>query len=132
MDESTLRSRIIDPAYFPKTTVIQVEPRPGIPPGQPDLVVQGKFFYYPLELKFGEKPVKKLDPFQRQWFKLAAIRGAPVFLGSLYRGEQSDLCVFMTLDSELNILDRRLLSFVNLSYNSLSVILDSLASNYKE
>ena len=104
MLESEFRRKFADSFLFPPTSVIFVEPRPGIPPGQPDLCVAYKFLYIPVELKVSANPVSDLRPAQRGWFKRSAIEKRMCLLATAYPTTHNcDIARFIMLDNNLSV-----------------------------
>jgi len=76
MAESEIRSLLKDWGRFRLGSVVWIEPRYGIEPGQPDTMVLLRGGFTPVELKCRPDVVASLRPAQRRWTISALRAGA--------------------------------------------------------
>ncbi len=94
--ERDLARLLRDRSRFPIGSVVFIEPRYGIEPGQPDTMILLGNQFTPLELKVRSPIVKALRPAQYRW-TIYAIRAGATCLAACFSGDQIKVFQFGTV-----------------------------------
>jgi len=92
MKEHDLAALFTDHSRFPMGSVISVEPRYGIEPGQPDKLILLGDQFTPLELKVKQDIVGSLRPAQRRWTILALRAGVTCLAATMWSKHAVKIC----------------------------------------